>query len=235
MTDSHLENAVKVIVDQLGYLFSNELLLEQALTHKSFTNETPKVKQDNQRLEFLGDAVIGLAVAETLMNRLPDANEGLLTQQRAALVKEESLVDLAQRIGLGDLLRLGKGEEMNDGRNRASILADAVEAVAGAVHQDGGYEIAKRVILDWMDAKIDYIFDNPHPEDVKTSLQEMLQAKNANTPEYTLVKEEGPDHEKLFEVEISVGGTILARGRGKSKKEAEKEAARHALEEVEKL
>lgn len=218
---------------KLGYVFEQDELLRQALTHKSHANENPASSEDNQRLEFLGDAVIGLVVAEVLMERLPNAAEGQLTPRRAALVKEESLAGLARKIDLGSMLLLGRGEELNNGRDRDSILADAVEAVIGAVYLDGGYERSRAVFLNWVGVELEEVISGDRPDDAKTALQESLQAKNASAPEYRVVGEEGPDHAKIFEVEISAGGECLARGRGRSKKEAEKDAAKRALEALE--
>jgi ribonuclease-3 len=234
LTKSRIENAVQTIFKELHYEFSNTRLLEEALTHKSFTNENLGTDEDNQRLEFLGDAVIGLVVAEALMERLPQATEGQLTPRRALLVKEASLAEMARGIHLGDLLLLGRGEEMNNGRDRPSILSDAVEAVVGAVYLDGGYDASRKLVLKWIGSQFALVSDTARPVDVKTFLQEVLQAKGVEMPCYEVIGEEGPDHEKIFEVEISVGKSVLARGRGRSKKEAEKDAARRALNEVEK-
>ncbi|MCP4599753.1 MAG: ribonuclease III [Proteobacteria bacterium] len=229
------ENVSEVLAEKIGYVFSNQKLLEQALTHKSFANESSMKGEDNQRLEFLGDAVLGLVVAEALMVRLPDVSEGQLTPRRAALVNEASLAEFARNVDLGDILRLGRGEEKNNGRDRSSILADAVEAVVGAVYLDGGHDASKDVVLRWFGSKLEQIVDGERPDDAKTALQEALQAKSACIPRYRTVSEKGPDHAKVFEVEISIGDDVLARGCGRSKKEAEKDAARRALSTVEAL
>ncbi|MDJ0762991.1 MAG: ribonuclease III [Myxococcota bacterium] len=226
--------ALQMVEKHLGYVFSDESLLMQALTHKSFSNEHHAVHADNQRLEFLGDAVLGLAVAEALMTAIPTAAEGQLTPRRAALVCEASLADLARRVGLGEMVLLGRGEEMNNGRDRPSILADAVEALIGAVQLDGGYEAARDVVLQWLGSTLDEVAAaSERPDDVKTALQEALQAENREMPSYCVVGEEGPGHSKVFEVEISVAGQCLARGRGRSKKDAEKDAAKQALAALE--
>jgi ribonuclease-3 len=222
----------KKVEAALHYAFRNEVLLVTALTHKSFANETPGGVEDNQRLEFLGDAVLSMAAAEALMERLPDAPEGVLTQRRAALVNEGSLAELARSIDLGAALRLGRGEELSNGRDRSSTLCDAVEAVLGAVFLDGGFEVARNVILGLIRDKLDEIVEGTNLGDVKGTLQEILQAANQPNPCYRLVGEEGPDHAKIFEVEITVDGRPLAKGRGRSKKEAEKDAALQALREV---
>ncbi|MCP4678819.1 MAG: ribonuclease III [Deltaproteobacteria bacterium] len=228
-------NLVDLVSEKLNYVFSDSKLLTQALTHKSFANENLGKGEDNQRLEFLGDAVLGLVVAEALMERLPKAAEGQLTPRRAALVNESSLAQLARQIDLGDIIRLGHGEEKNNGRDRPSILADAVEAVVGAVYLDGGYEASKTVVLGWLEPMLEQVVSGTFPDDAKTALQEVLQARNTNIPRYRIVGEEGPDHAKVFEVEITVDGKVLARGRGRSKKDAEKDAARRALSAVESL
>ncbi len=226
---------VTLVSEKLNYVFSDSKLLMQALTHKSFANENSGKGEDNQRLEFLGDAVLGLVVAEALMERLPGATEGLLTPRRAALVNESSLAELARQISLGEIIRLGHGEEKNNGRDRPSILADAVEAVVGAVYLDGGYEVSKTFLLNWLKPMLEQVVSGAFPDEAKTALQEVLQGRNANIPRYRIVGEEGPDHAKVFEVEITVDGNVLARGRGRSKKEAEKEAARRALGALESL
>ena len=218
--------------DAIQYTFADETLLTTALTHKSFANETPGKIEDNQRLEFLGDAVLGCVAAEALMEKLPDSPEGVLTQHRAALVNESSLADLAREIDLGSALLLGRGEEMSNGRDRSSTLCDAVESVLGAVFLDGGFEEARRVIRCLIADRLSELAEGTHLGDAKGALQEMLQAENRPGPCYRLVGEEGPDHAKIFEVEVSVDGRTVAVGRGRSKKEAEKDAAARALSEV---
>ncbi len=231
MTDG-FEAQLNRIQSVIDYAFKDVSLLATALTHKSFVNETVGDFQDNQRLEFLGDAVIGLVVAEDLMNRLTSKPEGILTRWRAALVDEGSLAELAREYRLGEALRLGHGELMNNGQDRPSTLSDAVEALIGAVFQDGGFDAAKRVVLNWMAERLDEVSDEEHPTDPKGALQEVLQAKGSVSPVYRLVNEEGPDHAKVFDVEITLEGEPLAVGRGRSKKEAEKRAARKAIEKV---
>jgi len=224
----------QILADAIGYQFKNKELALLALTHKSYANEHYSAPEDNQRLEFLGDAVLGLVVAEALMERLPNAPEGQMTPMRAALVKESTLAEMARRIQLGDLMRLGKGEEKNNGRDRPSILADALEAVVGAVYLDGGYKASRNAVLTLLGDRLEQVVDGAFPDDAKTALQEILQARSASVPQYSVVGEEGPDHAKVFEVEISVGDQVLAQGRGRSKKQAEKDAARRALGVVEK-
>lgn len=228
------DDSLTILAKAIGYRFQNEELAIRALTHKSYANENQSANEDNQRLEFLGDAVLGLVVAEALMERLPKANEGQMTPMRAALVKESTLAEIARNIQLGVLMRFGKGEEKNNGRDRHSILADALEAVVGAVYLDGGYAASRDAVLVLLGDLLEEVAEGLYPDDAKTALQEILQANSANVPRYHVVDEQGPDHAKVFEVEISVDDKALARGRGRSKKEAEKDAARRALKVVEK-
>ena len=232
MTTNHHDEHLERLEAALQYKFKDRSALVCAVTHKSYSNETPGRPEDNQRLEFLGDAVLGVAAAEALMARLPDATEGVLTQRRASLVNEGSLADLAREIDLGSALLLGRGEEMSNGRDRSSTLCDAVESVLGAVFLDGGFDEARRVILRLIENRLEELVEGTHMGDAKGMLQERLQAADRPSPGYRLIKEEGPDHAKIFEVEITVDGAVLAVGRGRSKKEAEKEAALEALKEV---
>jgi len=220
---------IQAITERLGHRFDDERLLRQALVHRSYRNEFPQEPRHNERLEFLGDAVLDVIVAEVLMQRLPDSAEGELTRQRASVVNEHSLAETAVRLDLGSALLLGRGEELNNGRNRSSILADAVEAVVGAIYLDAGYGAARDAALEWLAPLLDRAISGAAPGDHKTALQERLQALGLGSPRYQVVAEGGPDHEKVFEVQITAGDEVLARGSGRSKKEAEKEAARRAL------
>ncbi len=221
---------VEQLTARLGFRFSDESLLAQALVHRSYCNEHAGSAPHNERLEFLGDAVLDLVIAETLWKELPDAPEGQLTRCRAALVNEASLADLAARLEIGESLRLGRGEEMNNGRRRASILADAVEAIVGAIFLDGGWQSTREVILSWFGAKISEVVCGDFDGDAKTDLQKRLQILDrGETPQYRVVTHSGPDHEPLFEVEIGVGDEIFGSGKGRSKKLAEQAAARDAL------
>jgi ribonuclease-3 len=213
----------------IGYRFRDPRMPLEALTHRSFFNEHPSDVGHNERLEFLGDAVLGMIVAETLMQRMPLAAEGVLTASRARLVSEVSLANIAERLGIGGLLRLGRGEEKNGGRTKASILSDALEALVGAVYLEAGVATAKDVVAAWFCDALNAVVQSPHVHDVKTKLQEHFQALHGPTPRYQVASICGPDHDKTYTVDILLGDTRLASGSGRSKKEAEKEAARQAL------
>jgi len=207
----------------LGHDFARLEPLEVALTHRSF-GEGP----NNEKLEFLGDAVLSLAISDLLMARFPDAREGELSKMRAALVNAEVLARKARELGLGLALRLGKGEERSGGRDKLSILAAGYEALLGAVYVDGGYEAARRVIEAHFAAEV---AEEPSAglRDYKTQLQELTQRLFREMPTYTLVEESGPEHDKRFVAEIAIGGRPCGRGVGRSKKTAEQAAAMVAL------
>ena len=216
--------------ERLGYSFRNRALLETALTHSSYANENRASGiVCNERLEFLGDSVLGVTVADFLYRRFPDMPEGRMTRLRAELVCEQSLHRVALELHLGDYLRLGKGEEHNGGRKRASILSDAVEAVIAAMYLDAGMETAAgfihRCLLDDVRA-----IETPTFTDYKTSLQELVQRHSGQVLSYELVGEEGPDHAKTFRVQVCLNGDPIGRGIGRTKKEAEQAAAANALE-----
>ena len=200
-----------------------------ALTHKSYVNEHRDDGADNERLEFLGDAVVDLAVSHRLMERFPGADEGELSKLRALLVNEETLARVARQLGLGDLLRMGRGEEMTGGRDKSSVLADALEAVIGAVYLSAGLPGAMTVVDRLFGDLLQGVAEGKSGEDWKTRLQELVQTRLRQSPRYRVVSEEGPDHSKTFEVEVTVGTELFARARGRSKKEAEQAAARETL------
>ncbi len=220
----------------LSYRFRDPSLLEEALTHTSYVNERkPEVLRHNERLEFLGDAVLSLVMTEYLAGRLPDSAEGALSKLKAALVSESSLASVARRIGLGHYLRLGRGEERSKGRDKDSLLADAVEAVIAAVHQDGGYEASRAVTLRLFSDVLHAVSNQgaaPGAGDYKTQYQEWCQRHYERLPRYAIVRETGPDHDKLFEVEVWTENEAAGRGVGRSKKEAEQAAAKNALDRV---
>ena len=216
--------------ERLGYSFRNRALLETALTHSSYANENRASGiVCNERLEFLGDSVLGVTVADFLYRHFPDMPEGRMTRLRAELVCEQSLHRVALELHLGDYLRLGKGEEHNGGRKRASILSDAVEAVIAAMYLDAGMETAAgflhRCLLDDVRA-----IETPTFTDYKASRQELVQRHSGQVLSYELVGEEGPDHAKTFRVQVCLNGDPIGRGTGRTKKEAEQAAAANALE-----
>jgi ribonuclease-3 len=202
-----------------------------ALTHKSFVNEHRGEPQtDNERLEFLGDAVIDLAVSHRLMERFPGAREGELSKMRAAVVDEQGLAAMARAIDLGELLRLGRGEELTGGRQKSSLLADAMEAVVAAVYLEAGLEGVLALVDRFLGEAFARAADGTLDRDFKTQLQELAQSRLRATPRYRVVAELGPDHAKVFEVELDLRGEALGRAQGRSKKDAEQAAARLALE-----
>ena len=219
---NELENAI-------GYRFQNIMLLQNALTHSSYANECwHDSLRSNERLEFLGDSILGMVVAEDLYNRFPKRPEGELTKMRADMVCEQALADIAEKLDLGKHLLLGRGEEQTGGRNRASILADAVESVIAASFLDGGMEAAKAFIEKFV--LCDVPSKQPNNMDFKTALQEKVQKRKDQALTYELLSESGPDHAKTFEVAVLMNGKTWGIGTGSSKKRAEQAAAKSALE-----
>ena len=219
---------IKDLEADLGYRFRNITLLQNALTHSSYANERwHDSLKSNERLEFLGDSILGMVVAEYLFRSFPDRPEGELTRMRADMVCENSLSAVADKLKLGEYLLLGHGEERLGGRTRASILADAVESVIAASFLDGGMEAARGIITRFV--LTDVPVKRLHNADYKTMLQELVQQKKNQSMVYTLVGESGPDHDKHFEVELSLNGAVVGRGSGSSKKRAEQDAAHNAM------
>ena len=219
---------------RIGVFFRNKELLEQALVHRSYRNENPSFPlAPNERLEFLGDAVLGFIVAEELYLRFPDMPEGSLTRLRAALVCQESLCKLAAGIGLGDYLYLGRGEDASGGRTKPSNLARTLEALIGAIYLDQSLDLARKFVLTLLQAELDEQIVCA-PVDFKSQLQEFLHAGRHVTPTYRIVETAGPDHEKVFTAEVLEGQSVLGRGTGHSKKDAEAAAARTALKKLRK-
>ncbi len=215
---------------RLDYTFQNRALLENALTHSSYANEHRDTGMtSNERLEFLGDSVLGMVVADHLYREHPRMPEGDLTRTRASLVCEESLVEVARALELGKYLHLGKGEDAGGGRERPSILADATEAVLAAIYLDGGIAQARRVIRTLILAGEE---ETSSSRDHKTALQELVQRKSGRKLTYRLVGEEGPDHAKRFSVEVVLNGTVVGCGEGRTKKAAEQCAAKAAIEKL---
>jgi len=214
----------------IGYKFRNSLLLAEALTHPSLAYETQKPHFDNQRLEFLGDAVIQLVLTQKLYTLFPAFPEGRLTKLRARLVSRDALCAFANDINLGTYVMMGKGEESSGGRERASILADAFESVIGAVYLDGGIDAACNTIEKICNSAIEHVAESPEEKNPKGQLQELLQAISNEGPEYRVLNEQGPDHHKSFTVEVRWNDMCLGEGSGSSKKLAEAQAAYDALE-----
>lgn len=227
-----------MIEDQIKYQFKEPRFLRQALTHRSFqpTDQTTQTAQsvkiqDNETLEFLGDAVIDLAVSDLLMEYFPEDNEGQLSKRRASLVNEEALAEQAKNIGLNQVLLLGKSEQLTEGASKPRLLGSAFEALFGAVYKDGGYLEAQSLCRRFFSSILE---QSQHWEDFdkdyKSRYQEVIQKTEPFTPTYRLLKIEGPPHDCLFHVAVCVGEKIIAKGWGRNKKQAEQEAARHALE-----
>lgn len=227
----------RAMLDKLQQAFSvsfNEPgLLLTALTHPSYLAEHQQAGGHNQRLEYLGDAVLGLVVADYFYRHCPDEPEGRLTKMRAAVVCEQTLARIAEQLDLGGYLRLGRGEELSGGRQRASVLADALESLAGAVFLDQGWEQARRFLLLLLGEEILNTARGSY-QDYKTVLQEMVQQQAGEVLSYHILSEAGPDHDKQFTAGVLLNGKILGRGSGRSKKEAEQQAARRALSKIKK-
>ena len=221
----------KELLEKIGYEFKDESLLKNALTHSSYSSEhRMDYALNNERLEFIGDAYVDAAVGAELFMIMKNAPEGVLSKNRADVVREESLADAARGIDLGEYIYMGKGEEATGGRSKDSILADTFEALIGVIIIDGGYEAGKNVILSLLENKIKLAVEGKLRQDYKTMLQEKLQEKDHEVKiKYNTVSESGPDHNKTFTVEVNIGGITLGSGSGKSKSKAEQEAAKDAL------
>lgn len=219
---------------RLGYRFAERDRLTEALTHRSYANEAadPAVV-DNERLEFLGDTVLSLAISDCLLRLRPDADEGSLTQLRAELVNAASLARVARTLQLGEVLRLGRGEARSGGSDKDNLLADALEAILGAIFLDGGYQAAAAVIERLFGQALRSPATGSGEADAKTRLQELLQGRRQDRPHYQLVATGGPDHQRHYEVEVLVDGRVLGHGVGGSKKRAEQAAASQALQLLE--
>ena len=222
---------IKDLESAIGYRFKNITLLQNALTHSSYANEQwHDGLKSNERLEFLGDSILGMVVAQHLYRTFPNRLEGDLTRMRADMVCEQSLANIARQVNLGEYLRLGKGEEQSGGRNRPSILADATEAVLAACFLDGGMEAAEQFIARFVLCNVPV--SRMTNQDYKTAFQELVQQKKDQQITYALVGEMGPDHDKQFIVEVALNGTVVGTGTGSSKKRAEQAAARAAIEKL---
>ncbi|MDI6709190.1 MAG: ribonuclease III [Bacillota bacterium] len=215
----------------IGIFWNNRELLGEALTHSSYSFEHPEAPH-NQRLEFLGDAVLEIIISEHLFRLLPRSSEGELTKLRAAVVCEPALARVARRLGLGEALRMGRGEELSGGRERASVLADAFEAFLGAMYLDRGLEVTRQFVLRYLGPLVGDAVAGKAENDYKTQLQEYLQRQSPDPIRYVIVREEGPDHNKVFTAGVLYRGRILGEGSGRTKKEAEQYAARQALQQL---
>jgi ribonuclease III len=217
----------------LLYSFKNIELLVQALTHSSHANERSRGVRDNEQLEFLGDSILGFLVSDYLFRAYPNLTEGQLSKLKGFFVSSANLVKYAEKIHLGNYLQLGKGEEKTGGRNKQALLVDGLEAVLGAIYLDGGMEEARRMILRFLEPQMEDVGQSERElRDFKTELQEQLQSRQHGRAEYNVASEEGPDHQKVFTVEVIIDGETAARGAGLTKKAAEQAAARYALERI---
>ena len=225
---------LEALENKLGYAFKDVTLLKRSLSHKSYANEKRiDATNHNERLEFLGDAVLELSVSDLLIHRFPDLREGDMSKIRASLVNETALAEQARQLGLGDYIYLGKGEEQCSGREKNSLLADAFEALLGAIYLDGGYKKVFPIIRDLILPDLLRAGTEDISRDYKTKLQEDVQNRFKEAPEYRLISESGPDHAKVFEIHLFIRGTKVAEGRGKSKKQAEQSAAQIAVTQIE--
>lgn len=230
------EERMKALEQNIGYIFKNKDLINEALTHTSYSNEKKrnqpknKISKNNERLEFLGDSVLNLAVTTFLFGRLGNFTEGELSRLRSTIVCEKSLRQAADTFGLGQFILLGKGEEQTGGRSRESIIADAMEALIGAIYLDAGFEEANKFILKYMGSIIELAIEGKLFMDYKTQFQEVVQRQSDIKIEYKVIGESGPDHNKIFSVELLLNGARVSVGEGRSKKEAEQNAAKGALE-----
>lgn len=219
---------MKALEENLNYSFENKKLLINALTHSSYANEVRNGVSSNERLEFLGDSVLSIIVSEYLYKKFPNLPEGELTKLRASLVCEKSLCGFSRELELGKYLQLGRGEDKGGGRERDSILADAFEAVLAAMYLDGGFEVAKNHAMRFIIEELKHVDDEVF-KDYKTALQEIIQRNPEESVTYILTNESGPDHNKVFEVEVRLNSNTIGKGKGKNKKQAEQSAAKEAL------
>lgn len=226
-----MEQAGQEWLEQVGLAFSNASLLTMAFTHRSYVRENPEAGRDtNERLEFLGDTVLGFVVSDHLYHFFPEFTEGELSKAKAVAVSEPILCEAARIAGLGPHILMSRAEEAAGGRDRPSILSDTFEAIVAAIYLDQGVEAARAFILRFLRERTDAIARHEHEQDFKTALQEVVQAEGLPAPTYRIVQESGPDHHKMFAAQAKVGRKLFGRGTGRSKKEAEQAAARDALE-----
>ncbi len=223
------KNPYRELEKRLGYTFRKKDLIEMALVHRSYRFEVKNVESDNQRLEFLGDAVLGMVVAAQLYRAHAHVDEGVLTERRSRVTSGKALAETAARIGLGDFIRLGKGEEQAGGRQRQSLLSDALEAVLGAAYLDGGLRAVEKIAAQLFPAVMEDSAQEEWKDNPKGKLQEVVQRLHGRSPDYCCVGEEGPPHQKTFRVEAVVNGKVMGRGEGSSRRAAEVKAATEAV------
>lgn len=223
---------LKALLDSLAITPNDEHLIQNAFVHRSYLNESNQFTHSNERLEYLGDAVLELATSQFLYASYPDFQEGMLTNMRAALVRTESLGDTATQLGFSKLLLMSKGEEATGGRSNRSILADTFEAFLGALYLDQGYDTCVKVLASQLFHKAETVLSSQTYKDNKSLLQEIAQARYKATPEYKLISESGPDHDKQFVMQVVIAGTSYKEGVGKSKQTAQEDAAKNTLEMI---
>lgn len=233
MTDKAVQNRFEQFEHRVGLQFHNRSLLQEAMTHRSFVNEHDDPETvDNERLEFLGDSVLGFLTADMLYRRFPAVGEGELTRLRSSLVRTESLAELAQLCTIGETLRMGRGEEASGGRERPTNLCGAFEALVGALYIDQGLDQVRTFVMPLLERQLTIVLAEQLDKDARSLLQEWSQAAHNQTPQYRTISETGPDHEKTFTVEVYVGERSLGSGQGRSKQAAAQAAARNALANV---
>lgn len=227
-----MKPSLKSLLTQLNLTVGDEHLIQNAFVHRSYLNESREFENSNERLEYLGDAVLEMATSHYLYNTYPDFQEGMLTNMRAALVRTESLGDTADSLGFAKLLLMSKGEEATGGRQNRSILADTFEAFLGAIYLDRGYPTCVAILEEYLFKKAALVLKSEAYKDNKSLLQEIAQSRYKATPLYTLISEAGPDHDKEFVMQVIIGETAYSQGKGKSKQTAQEDAAKNTLEMI---
>lgn len=230
--DAERQKKLESLEKKVDYSFKDKGLMNMALTHTSYVKGDGRASEHNERLEFLGDAVLELCVSEYLYNRFSEYNEGDMTRLRAQTVCEGALFDVAKGLDLGSVLLLGRGEDHSGGREKPSILSDAVEALIGALYIDGGMDTARRFIMSFIGAAVQSAVSGGPHKDYKTMLQEYVQKRHMGQIAYVLTGSSGPDHNKIFAMDVSIAGTVVGSGEGKTKQEAGQQAAKAALIEI---
>ena len=226
-----VQSVLPELMANLDIQFEKPELLQRAVTHSSYSNEHPE-SMDNERLEFLGDAILGAIVSDMLWTKYPDSHEGVLTRYKAVLVQEQGLLPIAEELQLGRFLRLGKGEELTGGREKPSVLSDAVEALVASVYIDQGFEAASRMVNGWYEERILQVHYSEQSADFKTKLQELTQSREKRAPTYEIMGIDGPSHARVYTAVVRLDGIHLGMGEGRSKKSAEQAAARVAFERL---